>query len=69
MTAGPLIARLRESARAAWQIVRGVMGETAYERYLEHHRANHPDEPPLGEREFWRQHVDRGDTDPGSRCC
>ncbi|MCP3012287.1 hypothetical protein NGM33_03020 [Nocardiopsis dassonvillei] len=22
----------------------------------------------MGERAFWRQHVDRGDTDPGSRC-
>ncbi|MBE9374612.1 YbdD/YjiX family protein [Saccharopolyspora sp. HNM0983] len=69
MTARSTTARLRESARAAWQIVRGVMGETAYERYLEHHRAHHPDEPPLGEREFWRRHIDRGDTNPGSRCC
>lgn len=60
---------LRRSARSAWQIARGVVGETAYERYLEHLHANHPEERPLSEKEFWRQHIDRGDTAPGSRCC
>lgn len=64
-----MLSRLRRSARSAWQIARGIVGETAYERYLEHHHRHHPDETPLGEREFWRRHIDRGDTEPGSRCC
>ncbi|CAM00836.1 uncharacterized short protein YbdD (DUF466 family) [Saccharopolyspora erythraea NRRL 2338] len=63
------LTRLHRSFRAAWQVVRGVVGETAYERYVEHQRAHHPGEPVLAEREFWRRHVDRGDTNPGSRCC
>ncbi|MEU6132650.1 YbdD/YjiX family protein [Saccharopolyspora sp. NPDC047091] len=64
-----VLSRLGRSAREAWQITRGIVGETAYERYLEHHRAHHPGTPPLGERDFWRRHVDRGDVNPGSRCC
>ncbi|GAB3298158.1 YbdD/YjiX family protein [Parasphingorhabdus pacifica] len=64
-----ILPKLCRSARSAWQIARGVVGETAYERYLEHHNAHHPDEPAMGEREFWRRHIDRGDTQPGSRCC
>lgn len=62
-------ARFRSGMRSGWQILRGIVGETAYERYLEHQRAHHPGSTPLGEREFWRRHVDRGDTNPGSRCC
>lgn len=69
MSGPDVLSRLRGSARAAWQIVRGVVGETAYERYLEHHRQHHPGATPLSEREFWRRHVDRGDRNPGSRCC
>ncbi|QIZ36489.1 YbdD/YjiX family protein [Saccharopolyspora sp. ASAGF58] len=69
MTGTPILARLRGSARTAWQIVRGVVGENAYERYLDHHRRNHSDEEPLTERAFWRRHVDRQDATPGSRCC
>ncbi|MDA3646681.1 YbdD/YjiX family protein [Saccharopolyspora indica] len=64
-----VLTRLRGTVRAAWQIVRGVVGENAYERYLAHHRQNHPGEAPLGEREFWRRHVDSQDARPGSRCC
>ncbi|WP_019607398.1 YbdD/YjiX family protein [Nocardiopsis sp. CNS-639] len=63
---GPTLLR---GLREAWQIVRGVAGERAYEIYLDHHRRTHPGQEPMGERAFWRQHVDRGDTDPGSRCC
>jgi uncharacterized short protein YbdD (DUF466 family) len=64
-----LLSRLHRSVRSAWHVARGVVGETAYERYLEHHRRHHPDVAPLAEREFWRRHVDRGDHSPGARCC
>lgn len=69
MISASLSARLREGLRATWQVVRGIAGETAYERYLEHQRQHHPTQTPLSERAFWRQHVDRGDSNPSSRCC
>ena len=65
MTA-PLGTRMRAAAREAWQVLRGVFGERAYENYLAHHTAQHPDEPPLSEREFWRR---QGDREPPARCC
>ncbi|GLU45804.1 YbdD/YjiX family protein [Nocardiopsis ansamitocini] len=62
-------ATLARGLSSAWQIARGVVGERAYEIYLEHHARTHAGTPPMGEREFWRHHTDRGDTHPGSRCC
>lgn len=61
--------RLGGVAASWWQVVRGVAGERAYETYVAHHRAHHPDEPVMSERDFWRWYVDRGDTNPTSRCC
>ena len=61
--------RVRDALLAAWQLVRDLAGERAYETYLAHHAAHHPDEPVLGERDFWREHVDRGDRAATARCC
>ncbi len=61
--------RVRDGLRAAWQLVRDLAGERAYEAYLAHQAAHHPDEPVLGERDFWREHVDRGDRAATARCC
>jgi uncharacterized short protein YbdD (DUF466 family) len=47
----------------------GLLGADAYVRYLEHHRAAGHPEPPLSEREFWRDRTDRQDTSPQGRCC
>jgi uncharacterized short protein YbdD (DUF466 family) len=47
----------------------GVMGADAYVKYLEHHKAAGHQEPPLGEREFWRDRTDRQDRNPQGRCC
>jgi uncharacterized short protein YbdD (DUF466 family) len=47
----------------------GVMGADAYAKYLEHHKADGHQEPPLGEREFWRDRTDRQDRNPQGRCC
>jgi uncharacterized short protein YbdD (DUF466 family) len=62
-------ADIRRALREAWQLVRGLAGERAYEEYLAHQSEHHPGEPVLCERDFWRAHVDRGDTHPSSRCC
>jgi uncharacterized short protein YbdD (DUF466 family) len=47
----------------------GVMGADAYAKYLEHHREAGHTEPPLSEREFWRDRTDRQDANPQGRCC
>jgi uncharacterized short protein YbdD (DUF466 family) len=61
--------RVRAALRDAWQVLRGIAGERAYENYLAHQVAHHPGEPVLSEREFWRVHVDRADRVPSARCC
>jgi uncharacterized short protein YbdD (DUF466 family) len=50
-------------------MIREFSGERAYEIYLEHAQRNHPGEPVLGEREFWRRHIDARDSDPKISCC
>ncbi|MEO8281954.1 MAG: YbdD/YjiX family protein [Pseudarthrobacter sp.] len=47
----------------------GVLGADAYAKYLEHYHAAGHEEPPLTEREFWRDHTDRQDSNPQGRCC
>lgn len=51
-------------------ILRGVMGEHAYDAYLAHHRATHPEsEAPMTAREFWRDKTDAQERNPEGRCC
>lgn len=66
MSTSALGPRLRHAAHEAWQVVRGIAGERAYENYLAHHVARHPDVPPMSEREFWRY---QGEREPTARCC
>lgn len=58
----------RAAGRALWYL-REVMGENAYERYLEHQRRRHPDQPALSRREFERRRMDELDDHPRARCC
>jgi uncharacterized short protein YbdD (DUF466 family) len=55
--------------RAVTWWIKGVLGEDAYQRYLEHHSRTGCAEPVLTEREFWRARTDRMGRDPQSRCC
>ncbi|NKX56329.1 YbdD/YjiX family protein [Arthrobacter mobilis] len=59
--------------RAGWQgfvwYVKAVLGEDAYQVYLDHHRRVHPGTEPMSEREFWRDKMDRQDRNPQGRCC
>ncbi|WP_299167542.1 YbdD/YjiX family protein [uncultured Arthrobacter sp.] len=50
-------------------LFKGVMGENAYQQYLDHHASTHSDEPPMTERQFWRDKTDRQDANPQGRCC
>jgi uncharacterized short protein YbdD (DUF466 family) len=48
---------------------REVSGETAYDRYVEHRRRMHPDNPVMSRRDFERWRMDQRDARPGARCC
>jgi len=52
--------------RSLWRLLRELTGDRAYEQYLEHRAATHPNEPVLSEKEFWRL---RTDSRPPSGCC
>ncbi|MBG6217953.1 uncharacterized short protein YbdD (DUF466 family) [Arthrobacter sp. CAN_A6] len=63
------LGRARKAARGAAWLFKGVMGENAYQTYLDHHAKTHVAEPPMTEREFWRDKTDRQDANPEGRCC
>jgi uncharacterized short protein YbdD (DUF466 family) len=54
--------------RALWYL-REVMGENAYEHYLDHRRRTHPGEPVLPRGEFERRRMHELDDHPRARCC
>ena len=65
--AGPRFVGLLRSVR--WY-VRELSGESAYDRYLARQRRDHPGQPPLDARTWWRQRLDdREDGPPPARCC
>jgi uncharacterized short protein YbdD (DUF466 family) len=55
--------------RAVVWYLREVTGESAYDRYLEHLRREHPDREPMSRREFERRRIDARDERPEGRCC
>ena len=52
----------------AWYL-REVSGESAYGRYVEHVRRDHPGAPVLSRRAFERRRQDARDSRPQARCC
>ncbi len=48
---------------------RGVVGADAYERYVAHLRAHHPEAPIPTERQFWKDKYAEMDRNPQTRCC
>ena len=42
-----------------WRFIRRLSGDDAYERYLAHHAAAHPEEPPLSRKAFFKQEQER----------
>ena len=49
--------------------LREVSGETAYERYVEHVRREHPDAIVMSRRDFERLRQDDRNDNPRARCC
>lgn len=54
--------------RSLWAYLRRVSGDDAYERYVAHLRACHPDATPLSPREHFRRRHEEKWSRP-SRCC
>ncbi|MDK8319936.1 YbdD/YjiX family protein [Actinobaculum massiliense] len=55
--------------RRAQKMWRDFMGDSAYERYLDHHRRNHPNCQPMTEKEFWRSRDDFKEDNVSTGCC
>jgi len=51
-----------------WAGLRAVLGDDAYEQYLRHSRARHPDAEPLDRRAFYASELDRR-WKQINRCC
>ena len=51
-----------------WAVFRALLGDDAYERYLEHQRRRHPDSVPLQRKDFYRAELDRRWSQI-NRCC
>ena len=49
--------------------LREVTGESAYDRYVAHMRADHPSQPVMTRREFERRRQDDREARPRARCC
>jgi uncharacterized short protein YbdD (DUF466 family) len=60
--------RLTRTSRRAWAVFRALLGDDAYERYLEHLRRRHPDAVPLQRAAFHRAELDRHWSQV-NRCC
>ena len=54
--------------RYAWEYLKEISGENAYDRYLAVHAATHPDKPAMSRSEFYRWRQDDKYNNPGSRC-
>jgi uncharacterized short protein YbdD (DUF466 family) len=59
----------KHAARGFYQYLREVSGETQYDRYVEHRRREHPDDPVMSRRDFERWRMDDRDANPRARCC
>ena len=55
-------------AGVRWYL-REVTGESAYDRYVEHVRRDHPDAIVMSRRDFERMRMDDRDANPRARCC
>lgn len=69
MEGGYLLGGVSRGFRALRWYAQGVLGADAYERYLQHMARLHPDQPAMGEREFWRDLHAWQDRNPQGRCC
>jgi uncharacterized short protein YbdD (DUF466 family) len=55
-------------AGVRWYL-REVTGESAYDRYVEHMRRDHPGQPVMSRRDYERRRQDDRNENPRARCC
>ena len=60
---------VREAFAGIRWYLREVSGESAYDRYVEHTRRDHPDQAVMSRRDFERWRQDDRDRNPRARCC
>jgi uncharacterized short protein YbdD (DUF466 family) len=60
---------VRDALRGVRWYLREVAGETAYDRYVEHLRSEHPGALIMSRRDFERLRQDNRDAKPQARCC
>ncbi len=53
----------------AWRALRHLSGDDAYERYLAHQRAMHPQDTLLDRRAFYEREQERRFSSGPTRCC
>jgi uncharacterized short protein YbdD (DUF466 family) len=60
--------RLWDWLKQGWHLLREMSGDDAYERYLVHHQATHPEQPALSRRAFFRLQQEHR-FEGINRCC
>ena len=64
-----MTARVRQGLRGLAWYLREVSGESAYDRYVEHMRRDHPEQLVMSRREYERERMRMRDQNPRARCC
>jgi uncharacterized short protein YbdD (DUF466 family) len=60
---------LKQAITGVRWYLREVSGESGYDRYVEHMRREHPDQPVMSRRDYERQRQRQRDENPRARCC
>ncbi|MDO4900993.1 YbdD/YjiX family protein [Actinomyces sp.] len=61
--------RIRAGLARARGLWRDFTGESAYDRYVERHRREHPDHAPISARQWWRARADFEGRNVSVGCC
>lgn len=63
------LARVRGALARAGALWRDFTGESAYQRYVERHRREHPDHEPMSARQWWRERAAFDEENVSTGCC
>ena len=50
---------MKQFLSAGLSLLRGVTGDDAYEKYLEHHQRTHPDQKPVSPQAFFQAQLEQ----------
>ena len=59
---------MTQQLREAWNFIRSLATDDAYDHYLAHHARHHPNSPPLDRRSFYLREQNRKWSGV-QRCC